>query len=89
YEFYLFYEPALTFQAYNAVLQGGLFLKDKGPLLVDIKALVFSQQAGLRYAKNRVTAAIVYLNRTRQATTQQRNENFCSFQIGYRFGRVK
>ena len=88
-EIYFYYEPAITLQAYNAVLQGGLFLQNKGPLTVAIKPIVFSQQFGLRYAQNRVTTALVYTNRTRQATTQQRNENFCSIQVGYRFGNVK
>jgi lipid A 3-O-deacylase len=89
YEIYFYYEPAITFQAYNAVLQGGMFLQNKGPVTVAIKPIVFAQQFGLRYAQNRFTTALIYTNRTRQATTQQRNENFCSFQIGYRFGKVK
>ncbi|MES2774482.1 MAG: lipid A deacylase LpxR family protein [Bacteroidota bacterium] len=88
-ELYLFYEPAVTFQAYSGVLQGGMFLKDKGPVVADIKTLVISQQVGLRFAQNRFTGALVYTNRTRQATIQQRNENFGSIQIGYRFGRTK
>ncbi len=88
-EIYFYYEPAISLQAYNAVLQGGMFLQNKGPLTVAIKPIVFSQQFGLRYAKNRFTTALVYTNRTRQATTQQRNENFGSIQIGCRFGRVK
>lgn len=89
YEIYFYYEPAITCQAYNAVLQGGMFLKNKGPLTVGIKPIVFSQQFGLRYAQHRATVALLYINRTRQATTQQRNENYCSIQFAYRFGKVK
>ncbi len=88
-EIYFYYEPAITFQAYNAVLLGGMFLQNKGPVTAAIKPIVITQQVGLRYAQKRITTALVYTNRTRQATRQQRKENFCSIQIGYRFGRAK
>ena len=87
-ELYFFYEPAVTFQAYNAVLQGGMLVKDKGPKTVGIKPIVFSQQFGLRYAQNRITTALIYINRTKEAKTQIRNENFCSIQMAYRFGKM-
>ena len=88
-ELYLFYEPCVIFQAYNAVLQGGLFLSNKGVLTVPLKPVVITQRLGLCYAKNRFTLAAIYVNRTREATTQLRKENYCSLQIGYQFGRVK
>jgi len=87
-ELYFYYEPALTYQAYNAVLQGGMFLKNKGPLTASIKPVFFSQQFGVRYAKNRFGAALTYVNRTRQATTQIRNENFVSLQVGYKIKKL-
>lgn len=87
-ELYFFYEPAASLQVYNAYLQGGLFVKDKGPRTVDINSIVFSQQFGLRYAQNRFTTALVYINKTKEAKAQIRNENFCSIQIAYRFGKV-
>ncbi|MEO7311153.1 MAG: lipid A deacylase LpxR family protein [Chitinophagaceae bacterium] len=89
YELYFEYEPSATWQLYSAVLQGGLFIKDKGPVIVPIKALVYSNRLGIHYAQNTTTVSVVYTNRTRQATTQQRNENFCSIQFAHRFSKLK
>jgi lipid A 3-O-deacylase len=87
-EIYGFVQPSLTAQAYEAVLQGGLFLSNKGPFTVDINPLVFSLQAGVKYAQNRWTANLHYLHRSRAAKGQERSENLVSIQLGFRFGKA-
>jgi hypothetical protein len=87
-EIYFFVQPMLTAQAYNAVLQGGLFVNDKGPFTVDIEPLVFSLQAGVKYAQNRWTVNLHYLYRSKEAKGQERPENLVSIQLGMRFGKV-
>src|SRR5690606_33147155 len=54
-EFYFFLKPSLTYVAYNATIQGGIFVKDKGPVTFDAKPFVFTQQIGAAYANNRWT----------------------------------
>lgn len=82
-ELYFFYQPYIYLQAYNTILQGGLFVKDKGPIKVDIEPIVFTQQFGIRYAQNRWATALTYINRTKEAKNQVRNENYCSIQLSY------
>jgi lipid A 3-O-deacylase len=84
-ELYFFYEPELTIQGYKSWLQGGLFLKYKGPVCAKLNPVVLSQQLGIRYAEKRFTAALIYIHKTKEAKKQFRNEEYCSMQIGYKF----
>jgi hypothetical protein len=84
-EIYFFYQPSITLQVYNATLQGGMFINDKGPLTVDINPVVFTNQIGVRYAQSRWTTALIYIFRSKEAKRQIRSENLCSIQIAYRF----
>ena len=88
-ELYFFNEPSITFQVYNSMLQGGMFIKNKGPVVVDIKSLVFTNKIGVLAAEDPFTTSIIYIFRSKEAKTQIRNENFCSIQIGYRFNKTK
>lgn len=85
-ETYIYFQPSLTFQGYYAVLQGGLFTSDKGPFTTNIQPLVYSHQIGIKHAQNRMSFALCYVQRGKQATTQIRKENFVSIQLAYRFG---
>ena len=88
-ELYFFNEPSITFQVYNSMLQGGMFIKNKGPVVVDIKSIVFTNKIGVLAAEDPFTTSIIYIFRSKEAQTQIRNENFCSIQIGYRFNKTK
>ena len=46
-EFLLFARPQLNYVAYDATIQGGLFLKDKGPVTFKPKPFVLSTQVGI------------------------------------------
>ena len=87
-EFYFFLQPMITAQAYNAVLQGGMFVDDKGPFTTDIEPLVFTLQTGFKYAQNRWTINLHYIHRSKEAKGQERPENLVSIQLAYRFGKV-
>lgn len=85
-EFYFFIHPSIVWQGYNAMLQGGMLSSGKSPRTVPIEPFYFVTQIGFKLAQNRGTLAMHYVNRTRQAAGQIRNENFVSIQIAYRMG---
>ena len=85
-ELYAFVEPLITYQAYNAMLQGGLFVKNKGPKTATPLPWVYSAQYGFALAQNRWTLKMFYVHRSRQASEQIRKENFVSIHLAYRFG---
>jgi hypothetical protein len=85
-EFYFFLHPSVVWQGYNAMLQGGMLNNGKSPRTVPIEPFYFVTQVGFKLALNRGTLGLHYVNRTRQAVGQIRNENFVSIQIAYRMG---
>lgn len=87
YEVYFYFEPQLTLQAYNAVLQGGLFRKDndKGFFYTNINPLVYQHRFGILYAQNHWTAQLGYTFKTREAEHQIAIENFGTIRLSYRF----
>jgi hypothetical protein len=85
-EFYFFIHPSIVWQGYNAMLQGGMLNNGKSPRTVPIEPFYLLTQIGFKLSQNRGTLAMHYVNRTRQAVGQFRNENFLSIQIAYRMG---
>jgi hypothetical protein len=85
-EFYFFIHPSIVWQGYNAMLQGGMLNNGKSPRTVPIEPFYLLTQIGFKLSQNRGTLAMHYVNRTRQAVGQIRNENFVSIQIAYRMG---
>lgn len=63
-EFYFFMKPQLTYQAYNATIEGSLFNNDS-PLTFSPEPLKASLQLGLKWATNRLNFgyAISYLTK--------------------------
>lgn len=86
-EVYFYFEPQLTYQAYNAVLQGGLFKQDsaKGFFYTSLKPIVYQHSYGLLYAQNHWTVQFGYTFRTREAKHQIAIENYGTMRLGYRF----
>jgi hypothetical protein len=86
-EVYFYFEPQLTFQAYNAVLQGGLFKKDneKGFFYTRINPFVYQHRFGILYAKHRWTLQLGYTFKTREAVKQIAIENYGTIRMSYRF----
>lgn len=84
FELFLFFQPELMVQGYNATLQGGLFRNDKGPVTATPEPLVYQQRIGLAYARGRISAIIADVHRTKEAKSMRRAENYGSVQISYR-----
>lgn len=86
-EVYFYFEPQLTYQAYNAIIQGGMFLKEneKGFYRTAISPLVFQYRYGILYAQNHWTVQLGYTFKTREAKNQIAIENFGTMRLSYRF----
>ena len=82
----LFYlKPSLNFIAYNATIQGGMFVKDKGPVINTPNRVVFSQELGVMYAKNHWTFDFSLIFQTKEIKTQEGRHQYGSASIYYRF----
>lgn len=86
-EAYIYFEPQLTYQAYNAVLQGGLFKQDaaKGFFYTSLRPIVYQHSWGLLFAQNHWTVQFGYTFRTREAKHQIAIENYGTVRLAYRF----
>lgn len=84
-EFFFYARPMLNFVLYDATIQGGLFNKDKGPIIFDPKPLVFSQQLGASYSKNRITADFSLIFKSREVKSNAKPHQYGSISLFYRF----
>lgn len=86
-EFFFYAKPELHFIAYDATIQGGMFINDKGPTVFDIKPVVFSQQAGAVFSKNRWTADLSVIFKSREIKSSAKPHQYGSFALFYRLGK--
>jgi len=84
-ELFFYYLPELEYQLYNATVQGGLFRKDKGPIISTLKPLVFTQQLGALYSFSRYTLSLGVVFESKEASSQRFNHTYGSIQGSYRF----
>ncbi len=84
-EFYFFLKPSLTYVAYNSTIQGGLFVKDKGPVVYKPNPLVFAQQIGASYANHRWTVDLSVIFKSKELKAAQKSEQYGTAAFYYRF----
>ena len=84
-EFIFFLEPVLLYQAYNATLEGGMFIKNKGVFTTGIKPLVFQTKTGIMLTGNRMGFRWYYTFRTREGSSMKTGEHWGSIGLTYRF----
>ncbi|HET9057526.1 MAG TPA: lipid A deacylase LpxR family protein [Chitinophagaceae bacterium] len=84
-ELYFYFEPQLTYQFYNAYLQGGFFINDKGFYHVGIKNIIYQHNFGVLFTKGHWTTQLGFTFKTREAQNQIATENFGTIRLGYRF----
>lgn len=84
-EFFFYAKPTLNYVLYDATIQGGLFNKDKGPIVFDTKPLVFTQQFGAIFSQNRITADFSVLFKTREVKSNAKPHQYGSIALFYRF----
>jgi hypothetical protein len=84
-ELVFFIEPVLQYQLYNATIQGGLFINDKGPFTTSIQPFVFQTKTGLMLNGNRVGFRWYYTFRTKEGRSMRKGEHWGTIGISCRF----
>lgn len=84
-EFFVYYQPELLFQIYNATVQGGMFRNDKGRIVSKNTPFVFSNKAGLMYGLRRYSGGIHVNFQSKEARSQERRHAYGGLQFAYHF----
>lgn len=84
-EFFFYARPIINYVGYDATIEGGLFRSDKGPFIFDQKKIVFSQQIGFTYAKNRWTFDLHAIFKTKEVVSTAKSHQWGSVGLQYRF----
>jgi len=86
-EFFFYAKPMIHYIAYDATIQGGMFIADKGPAVFDVKPVVFSQQAGVVFSKNRWTADFSVIFKSREIKSNAKPHQYGSLALFYRLNK--
>lgn len=84
-EVFFYLRPMIHYIAYDATIQGGLFNKDKGPTIFNVKPVVFSQELGVMYAKKRITADFALIFKSKEVESTAKAHQYGSISLYYRF----
>ncbi|PWT94810.1 MAG: hypothetical protein C5B52_19200 [Bacteroidetes bacterium] len=84
-ELFIFIQPELEYQFYNATLEGGMFLKEKGPVTSPPMPWVYTNHIGFCYAKNKIGLSFAYVHESREAKTMIANDDYATLSFSLRF----
>ncbi len=84
-EIFAYYRFDLQLQFYNSTVQGGLYLRDKGPVTSDIKRLVPKHQFGIAFSKRRYTMRLEAVIQGKEAEIQRKSHSYAGLHLGYGF----
>lgn len=87
-EFYFFTTPQINYVAYDATIEGGLGLSDKGPVTFGIYHYVYQQQLGLEFASARWSANYIAYVRSREVKSTALGDQWASISLAYRLGKI-
>jgi len=87
-EFYFFTVPQINYVAYDATIEGGLGLSDKGPATFGIYHYVYQQQFGLEFASARWSVNYIVYVRSREVKSTALADQWASISLAYRFGKI-
>lgn len=84
-ERYFYYRPLLFYRLYDASIEGGMLLDDKGPVTFDIKPWMLSQVLGFTYAHRHITIDAHIQFNTKEVRSTATAHQFGSLSLGYAF----
>ncbi|WP_304064653.1 lipid A deacylase LpxR family protein [Pedobacter glucosidilyticus] len=84
-ELYFFLKPSLDVVIYDATISGGLFREDKGPVVYDVKPLVFSQELGVAFAQKRWTFNFSLIFKSKELKSSAKAHQYGVIDLYYRF----
>ena len=84
-ELFIFIQPELEYQFYNATLEGGIYRKEKGPVTSSPMPWVYTNHIGFCYAKNKIGFSFAYVHESREARTMIANDDYATLSFSFRF----
>lgn len=84
-ERYFYYRPMLFYRLYDASIQGGMLLDERGPITFGIKPWMLSQIIGFNYAHKRITVDAHLQFNTKEVKSSASAHQFGSISLGYAF----
>ncbi len=84
-EWYLYYKPEAQLVFYDATMQGGMFLDDKGPMTSLPKRWLISNHFGGVYSTDALTFKIQYFFNTKESDQSLFRHQYGSLAMAYRF----
>lgn len=84
-ERYFYYRPMLFYRLYDASIQGGMLLHEKGPITFEIKPWVFSQSIGFAYAKRHFSLDVHLQFDTKEVRSTATGHQYGTISLGYAF----
>lgn len=86
-EFFFYTQPMLHVVGYDATIQGGVFGDDKGAVTYTPKRLVYSQEVGVKYARDRWMLSFAAIFKTKELKSQVKSHQYGSASLYYSFGK--
>lgn len=84
-EWYVYYKPEVNLVFYDATLQGGRFLEDKGPVTSEPKRWMISNHFGAVYAYRNIGFKVQYFFNTKEADQSLFRHQYGSLALAVRF----
>lgn len=85
-ELFVYYKPALSYQLYNATIEGGRFNNEQRGIVSVPEPLVLAHEFGLRFSTPRYCLAYQLVFQSKEAKSQFRNQAYGSLTMAFRFG---
>lgn len=83
-EFYIYWNPKITAQGYNATISGGSKTAADSAVTLHPKTLVFQNTIGLAYSEGRWAGQIELVHQSRETTIQINRHRYLGLQLQYR-----
>lgn len=83
-EFYMYWQPKLSLQGYNATISGGSKAAADSAVTLTPKTLLFQNTIGLAYSAGRWAAQLEYVQQSRETTIQLNRHRYLGIQLQYR-----
>lgn len=88
-ELYFFLKPKLSWVAYNATISGSMLGKPgEDEVTFDSKPLVFSQELGLAYSKERLDLGFSLIFKTKEIESNAKTHQYGSIKVSYKLGKT-
>lgn len=83
-ELFIYTYPSITAQVFDATLEGGLFNKGTGAVLMEPETLLFEQRYGICFAQERFSTRLEITQQSKETASQIHSQKYGSIQLAYR-----